>query len=455
MARCRRNGGASCAAAMASLAIALAPAGCTAAREAERLDDAVDAIAQWLETTPTPSHDLYSGSAGAALFFAERAARSGDAHDRAIALRRADELLASLPARADDVADFGLYTGIAGVGATLSEAGRLLAEPRFTAGAARSVALLDGGAQVAGRGLEWSATTDVIGGNAGIGLFLLQQHERTGDRVALDLATSAGRRLVELAVREAVGRSWRMDPEFPRVMPNFAHGTAGIAYFLARLHDATGDAMFLDAARDGADHLLAIADRRDGGCRIHHHTPDGENLWYLGWCHGPVGTSRLFALLARQTGDTRYRDALAGMVRTLATSGLPAPQPGFWNNVGQCCGSAGVIEWLLAITGDDDELDGELDDSARDDDALLALAVRLADDLLMRGVRDDHGLSFPHAESRTRPNEVAAQAGYMQGASGIGLALLHLAARQRGASRAEEERVAVELPDAWPRTEQK
>jgi len=433
----------------------IASAGCAAAREAERLDEAVDAIAVWLEAEPAapppptakPGDDLYSGSSGAALFFAERAARSGDAADRAIALRRADALLAALPTRADDVADFGLYTGIAGVGAVLSDAARLLAEPRFAAGAARCVALLDGGAQVTGHGLEWSATTDVIGGGAGIGLFLLQQHERTGDAVALDLATRAGRRLVELAVREPVGRSWRMDPAFPRVMPNFAHGTAGVAFFLARLHDATGDAAFLDAARDGADHLLSLADRRDGGCRIHHHTPDGTNLWYLGWCHGPVGTSRLFALLARRTGDAHYADALAGMRRTMASSSLPAAQPGFWNNVGQCCGSAGVIEWLLAITAD---AEGARDASDARDAAALALARHLADDLLMRGVRIDGGLSFPQAEHRTRPNEVAAQAGYMQGAAGIGLALMHLAARERGATRDHESRVAAELPDAWP-----
>ena len=29
-----------------------------------------------------------------------------------------------------------------------------------------------------------------------------------------------------------------MTPDFPRIMPNFSHGTAGVAFFLATLHDA-------------------------------------------------------------------------------------------------------------------------------------------------------------------------------------------------------------------------
>ena len=31
-----------------------------------------------------------------------------------------------------------------------------------------------------------------------------------------------------------------------RLMPNFSHGTAGIAYFLARLYEETHDKAFLD-----------------------------------------------------------------------------------------------------------------------------------------------------------------------------------------------------------------
>ncbi|MBL8843727.1 MAG: hypothetical protein JNL90_19555 [Planctomycetes bacterium] len=393
-------------------------------------------------------HDLYSGSAGVVLFFAELAARcganeSGRRHFATLARRGADELLARLPASARPGEPSGLWTGLAGSGATLLEAGRLLAEPRYVAGALRVVALLQQAAELAGHGVEWSPVTDVIDGNAGIGLFLLAAHEQTGDPLALELALRTGRRLEQLSRREPIGRSWEMEPGFARVMPNFAHGTAGIAYFLARLAEASGEERFLDAARDGADHLLALADRSNGGCQIGHHSPGGEELHYLGWCHGPAGSGRLFAQLARQCATKRdaaqrYGDAARGALQSLLDSGLPAELPGFWNNVGQCCGSAGVIEFLLELAASD-----VVAINAAERELAMQLARRLADDLLARGRRDPRGLSFPHAEQRTRPDAIEAQCGYMQGAAGIGLALLHLGA--------VTERVAVERAAEGPR----
>jgi lantibiotic modifying enzyme len=50
-----------------------------------------------------------------------------------------------------------------------------------------------------------------------------------------------------------------MTPSFPRLMPNFSHGTAGIAYFLASLYKATKQHEFLTAALSGAKYLQAIA----------------------------------------------------------------------------------------------------------------------------------------------------------------------------------------------------
>lgn len=440
---------------------------------AARLDAEVDQVASWLAAqavpseaglawpaipaaprddaavAPAPPADLYSGSAGVVLFFAELAARraatqpAAAARWRELARRGAAELVARLPARSEKGFDCGLYTGLAGTGAVLLETARLLDEPAWRDAAHACVAALQRAARVAGHGVEWSETTDVIAGGAGIGLFLLAMHEQAGDPLALDLASRAGRRLEQLAVREPVGRSWRMDPSFPRVMPNFSHGTAGIAFFLARLAQASGEARFLDAARDGADHLLAIADRAGGGLRVHHHEPGGRDLHYLGWCHGPTGTARLFEQLAAQTGDARYAEAARATTRTLLASGLPAPQPGFWNNVGQCCGSAGIVERLL-----DAACDAARAGAGGPAQACRGLARTLAEDLLARGARDAAGLAFPHAEHRTRPEQIAAQCGYMQGAAGVGLALLHLAADARRTSDDASDELAARLPDA-------
>ena len=57
-------------------------------------------------------------------------------------------------------------------------------------------------------------------------------------------------------------------------------------------------------------------------------------------------------------------------------------------------------------------------------------------------MRDTGGIRWPHAEHRTRPAEVAAQTGWMQGAAGIGAWFLHLDAFERGAAP------PIRLPDS-------
>jgi hypothetical protein len=62
----------------------------------------------------------------------------------------------------------------------------------------------------------------------------------------------------------------------------------------------------------------------------------------------------------------------------------------------------------------------------------LAFAKELTEDLLARGTRDERGLRWIQAEHRVRPDQLAAQTGYMQGAAGIGLWLLRLDGVEHG-----------------------
>ncbi len=206
------------------------------------------------------------------------------------------------------------------------------------------------------------------------------------------------------------------------MMPNFSHGTAGIAYFLARLNEETKEKAFLDSAVSGARYLQAIAATQGDMCLIMHHEPeeDGKNLFYLGYCHGPVGTARLWYQLSKVTGDKEWMEWVHKSARGIMKSGVPEQQtPGFWNNVGQCCGSAGVAEFFLHLH----KLTGSKE--------YLAFSERMTAQLLAAGTRDAKGLYWVHAEHRVRPKEVAAQTGWMQGAAGIGAWLLRLDAHQQ------------------------
>jgi lantibiotic modifying enzyme len=287
------------------------------------------------------------------------------------------------------------------------------------------------GAKPAGAGVEWGDTTDIISGSAGTGLFLLYAAREFQQPALMQLAARAGTRLIELARKEGAGLKWAMDPKFPRLMPNFSHGTAGIAYFLTALYGETRDRRFLDAAVAGARYLQSVAKTEGDVCLVFHNEPDGKDLYYLGWCHGPVGTARLFFRLYQVTKDREWLTWVQKSAQALRASGIPETRtPGFWNNVGQCCGSAGVADFFLALWRETAD--------ARD----LAFARRMTDDMLARATPAAGGLKWIQAEHRAQPNLLIAQTGYMQGAAGIGSALLHFA------TALDKRPVGIRFPDS-------
>jgi len=198
-------------------------------------------------------------------------------------------------------------------------------------------------------------------------------------------------------------------------MPNFSHGTAGIAFTLATLAEAIGDDHLLAAALDGARYLTSIARADDGGCAVCHDEGQDPPEFTLGWCHGPPGLGALFSVLGRVTTAPGWELWAERCVRTLRTSDIPERRtPGFWDNVARCCGSAGVADFLLdryIATGDPDT---------------LAFTLTIVDDLLDRAVIDERGMRWSNFEWRADPPELAAETGFMQGASGIGALLLRL-----------------------------
>jgi lantibiotic modifying enzyme len=359
------------------------------------------------------SLDLYSGVPGVVLFFDQAYYSTGDGSYLSDARGGADLLLA----RMAGVPGAGLYEGLSGIAFALEETYKATRDERYRHGFLEALDRVRSGAKAAGSGIAWGPTTDIISGGAGTGLFLLYAFRETGDRTWLDLAVEAGARLVELGRPENGGLKWAMDPEFPRLMPNFSHGTAGIAYFLAALYHESKRREFLDAALAGAKYLLSVAKTDGDVCLVFHDEPDNTDLYYLGWCHGPVGTARLFYLLADATADKSWIDWVRKSAHGLLTSGIPEREtPGFWNNAGVCCGLAGVGEFFLDLY------------LALGDPADLAFAERVAGRLLAKASVEDGRMFWVQAEHRTRPDFLFAQTGYMQGAAGIGTFLLRLAA---------------------------
>jgi lantibiotic modifying enzyme len=362
--------------------------------------------------------DLYSGTPGVVLFLLDAHRASGQSTLLDDAKRGADHLLSVI----DGVRDTGLYTGLAGIGFTLGEVYTATGDQKYRTGLERVVARLGTLALESGRGIEWSGVTDMISGSTGTGLFLLHAAKVLSSDAALTMARRAGARLVEVGKPAEGGLMWELSPGYARNYPNFSHGTAGVAYFLATLSKATGDRTFLDAALGGAKYLKAIAKTDGDVCLIFHHEPgdDGKDLYYLGWCHGPAGTARLWYQLYRVTGDRDWLAWAERSARAVLASGIPdARTPGFWNNVSACCGSAGVASFFLemhTITGKAE---------------YLAFSRKVTGELLAKATRDASGTRWVQAENRVSPDAVVAQTGWMQGAAGIGSWLLRLDAFDR------------------------
>jgi lantibiotic modifying enzyme len=389
-----------------------------AARDAARWIDAsairTDHGLTWPADPRDPksvSTSLYSGSPGVVLFMLELHRATGDPSYLERARLGADHLAASVDAEDDT----GLYTGLAGIGYTLIETANLTRLPKYRDAARRAAERIRSRARPAGAGIEWNDTTDIIGGSAGTGLFLLYAAKELDEPAYRDLAIKAGARLIELARKDAGGEKWAMSPKFARLMPNFSHGTAGIAYFLATLSAETGDEKFMTHALAGAKYLQSVAKTDGDMCLIFHNEPDGKDLYYLSWCHGPAGTARLFYRLYQITKDEQWMEWVNKSARGVMSTGIPEQRtPGYWNNVSQCCGDAGVAMFFFDIARPTRKPE------------YTAFARTVTDYLLAKGTRDDKGLRWVQAENRTQPENLVAQTGYMQGASGMGMLLLRV-----------------------------
>ncbi len=205
-------------------------------------------------------------------------------------------------------------------------------------------------------------------------------------------------------------------------MPNWSHGLAGIAAGLAVGGRALERPDLVDAAVAGAEHLVTLADTSGAGFTVDTtipNQPDQARVAY-GWCHGPTGTSQLFAALrhagvptvAGRSPDDWERRCL----HSVRTSGIPARRsPGFWDNDGRCCGTAGVGDRFLdawLVTHDQTYLD---------------FAIRLADALVDNAIRDGRQTYWRSVEHRNEDPLLPPRVGWMQGAAGIAAYLFRVA----------------------------
>jgi lantibiotic modifying enzyme len=155
-------------------------------------------------------------------------------------------------------------------------------------------------------GFDADIGLDIIDGSCGAIVPLLNLAEATNDSRWLRLATRAGRRLESTAIVDEHGARWP-SAAFNEPVGGFAHGTAGIAWALARLAlagagDEADRRRWSTLAREGLAFQDSLFDeslgnwreRTSGTCNIHT------------WCGGSVGIGLAATDLYARSGDVHH-----------------------------------------------------------------------------------------------------------------------------------------------------
>lgn len=285
----------------------------------------------WPDDALAPEHtgyDLASGVAGKVVYFAALYKATGKDEYLLEAKQGADFLISVI----DDPAQFdgdhrraSLYTGLAGVGVAFLHVREV--EPKYAAALRRVLDILDDWSVSDKDGTHWSERfNDLIYGDAGTVLFLTQLSKLAGYSRAGELAQQGGHFLLTQAIREGDKSRWlfRRDKEFN--LPNFSHGTAGVAYVLATAGSQLDDADLRYGARAGFNYVRSIA--RTADSRLHIPYGWGSDQWQglyeFGWAHGLTGSSLMFLRMQQANINAdQATNLLALSRRTLASINLP------------------------------------------------------------------------------------------------------------------------------------
>jgi len=313
----------------------------------ERTAEPADIGRSWTtidyENKPHRDIPIFNGVGGISFFLVDYFRRTGAAQ----ALRLADDAIDWCLAFQGTHHRRGIYVGKTGVALAALHKSTALGEttiPQYCLQNARII--LD---EPAG------PVTDLLGGEASNGLYLLKLWLRSGAPEHLRGAERCAQWLETKMTRDALGTHCFVDPEgrlggFPaRVFLGAAHGLAGIAHFLARLAEETRSERWASLARELFDTVLRYARPIHGGFNW---APciDNPELVRCQWSHGAPGIGLTLLTAHRVLRDGCYLDA------AIAAAEATYHYGDFRQNYTQCTGLSGGGELLLEVfraTGDE------------------------------------------------------------------------------------------------------
>lgn len=404
----------------------------TAAEEAERyvksfLQETADGLAFTGASEGTPKNSYYSGTAGILHMYLQlyRVNPTAEYHSqiqkltRYLSLHYLDDLeRAKSDGEFIEGMAFGFYTGLAGIGLVLNEVWNDLRDETAHKAATEILEYhLSHAKEIPGG--DFLAWTDnaVVFFDSGILLYLIDSYKSLGRTDLLPIICKAADYILHNGISHSDG-GLEIDYghiEFKHKEPNFEFGTAGAGYTLLKCYELTKDEKYLEAAKRTAVYLESIAVKQAKGFLIPYKLTLPEQIFYLGNCHGPVGTIKLFYELHRVTGDKHYLSQVKALCNGIESLGAPTRfSPGYWNTTCVCCGPAGFVPLYVGLFLD------------TKDEHFKSLVTELGEILLGTKISQNGSARWQLAFERIHPERISAPAGYYVGAAGIAVALLQL-----------------------------
>lgn len=339
--------------------------------------------------------NVQTGASGVGLFLCQAGRFGDDPALRDLARRAAawvERQLSQRPQRPP-----GLYFGQAGAVWFLDEVAAWLADPALRERAGELALALP----------IRSFNPDITHGTAGIGLAQLRHWQATGDSRCLDRAERAVAALSATARPGPHGVVWPVREDVESAFAGlasygFAHGVAGIAYFLLSSAGVLADPTCRELALEAVESLMKAVRIDDEGAAYWEVGPGRGQAESPHWCNGSSGVGTTLVRAYTATRDERYLHLAEAAARAVTARS--------WRGgLVQCHGLAGDGDFLLdlhAVTGDH---------------RFRELALDLAGLIYLRRFRDDGLLVFPD-ESGERVT-----ASFGTGLSGIGSFFARLA----------------------------
>jgi hypothetical protein len=405
-----------------------------AARAWEAVGDIAEALEAWVpEAEPADGKldrgvSIGGGTAGQALFHGYLFKTGGAERDAARTeqlLDEAAEALATIPMSA------ALYSGFTGVAWAAEHLGRLLGdgEEQEAGGAEEDEDMneeIDHALLTALGRTSWAGDYDLISGLVGFGVYALERIPRPSAVRCLEAIVD---RLDESAEKHGQEVAWFTPPE---TLPGFtrehsphgyynlgvAHGVPGV---IALLADACRLGIREERARpllEGAVHWLVpqhLAEQK-GACYPSWVEPGIEpRPSRLAWCYGDPGIAATLLYAARALGMEEWESTAL----TIAAHAARAePEDAGVRDAGLCHGAFGLAHLYNRIH---QAGGGELFADAARLWYRLGLEMRKADSGGIAGIA---GFAAWQPSGPDREPGWQADAGFLTGAAGIGLALL-------------------------------